>query len=300
MTCVPKHLHYFFFHPEDGPGKQLRLSHYVCIRSAIAKIQPDAVWFHYDREPSGPWWDLIKPLVRTETMEPPREIFGRPVTHPAHRSDIARLEVLIAQGGIYLDTDMFVHRSFDPFLDASAVIGREGALEQQKLCNAVLMAEPHASFLQRWYEEYRDFRGVGPGQHWNEHSVIRPGLLAEAHPGEVTIASNRAFFWPLFFKADLRLIFESTQDIVSEQTFATHLWESKAWHRYLNLLTPGDVRRRDANFNLWARPYVEHLPDDYGDLSPQEKLGNITGLVRQEYGSAVFRIRNRVLGRARA
>jgi hypothetical protein len=294
MTRVPKDLHYFFFFPDGSEGKSLRLSHYACIRSAIAKIQPDNAFFYYDREPVGLWWDQIKKIVQPVQIPAPREIFGRPVRHPAHRSDVARLEKLIERGGIYLDTDVFVHRSFDPFLGESTVIGREGNEQQQKLCNAVLVAEPHAPFLERWYQEYRDFRGSGTGLHWNEHSVVRPGLLAKEHPDEITIASNRAFFWPLFWKSDLRMIFDSTEQIVFEDTYATHLWESKAWHRYLNAMTPGEIRRRDTNFNLWARPYLEGLPDDFGDLSAQEKIGNVTGLVRQECDSLLFRIRNRV------
>lgn len=300
MSRIPKNLHYCFGFREDFGGKPLRLSHYVCIRSAIEKLKPDNTWFYYEFEPTGVWWDLIKAIVTPVRIQAPREIFGRPVSHPAHRSDITRLEMLIEKGGVYLDTDVFVHRSFDPFLDESTVIGREGTEQQQKLCNAVLIAEPHAPFLERWYQDYRDFRGSGPGLYWNEHSVVRPGLLAEAHPEEVTIASNRAFFWPLFWKSDLRMIFDSVEPIVSEETFATHLWESKAWHRYLNAMTPGDVRRKDTNFNLWARPYLEGLPDDLGELSAIEKLGNIQALVRQEYGSVLFRVRNRVRAMAGA
>jgi hypothetical protein len=245
---VPKILHYCFGFREDFGGKPLGLSHYVCIKSAIEKLQPTEARFYYEFEPTGVWWDLLKTQITPVKIIAPREIFGRSLDHPAHRSDVVRLETLIEHGGIYLDADVFVHKPFDPYLDHSVVIGREGGPAEHKLCNAVLIAEPQSSFLKRWLQEYRDFRGTGPGLHWNEHSVVRPARLAQEYPDEITIASSRAFFWPLFRKDDLRRIFDSTEQIVFDDTFATHLWESKAWHRYLSTLTPGDVRRRSGNF----------------------------------------------------
>jgi hypothetical protein len=294
MQKIPRILHYCFGFRQDFGGKPFRLSHYVCIRSAIEKLKPDQVNLYYEFEPSGPWWDLIKGDINPVPITAPREIFGRPLAHPAHRSDITRLEMLIEHGGIYLDADVFVHRSMDALLGHSTVIGREGAEEDGKLCNAVLLAEPGAPFLRRWYEEYRDFRGTGPGLHWNEHSVVRPARLAAEHPDEVTIESSKAFFWPLFWKSDLRLIFESDEPIVTEETYATHLWENKAWHRYLSVLTPGDVRRRDGNFHLWARPYLDGLPDDFGDLTALDKIENLRDLLRHEWKELSFRINNRL------
>jgi hypothetical protein len=274
---IPKTLHYCFGFASDFGGKPLGLTHYVCIRSAIERIRPDAAFLYYEFEPRGPWWNKIRQLVRPVHIKAPREIFGRPVNHPAHRSDLTRLEKLIEHGGIYLDTDIFVHKSFDHLLSHSTVLGREGDKVHNKLCNAVILAEPAAPFLVRWYEEYRDFRGQGRGRFWNEHSVQRPAALAERHPDEVTILSNRAFFWPLFLAEDLRSIFCSTRAIVSDETLATHLWESKAWRRYLELLTPGKIRKRDSNFNRWARPMVADLDDHFGALTTRQHVQNLIG-----------------------
>lgn len=262
MPNTPKTLIYCFGMAEDFGGKPWGLSHYVCVRSAIERIEPDAVLFFYEYEPSGPWWNLTRELVTPVKIEAPRKIFGNSVDHPAHRADIVRLEKLIEMGGIYLDADVFVHRSFDDLLHYSTVLGFEGRGFQPGTANAVIVAEKRAPFLRRWYDTYRTFRGTAR-THWAEHSVQIPSALASAYPAEVNILSYRAFFWPLWTAAHIELTFNRTTNVVSGETYATHLWEGKSW-RYLHALSPGDVRRHDTNFHRWARPYLDRLDDDFG------------------------------------
>jgi mannosyltransferase OCH1-like enzyme len=113
----------------------------------------------------------------------PTEVFGRPLLHVANRADVLRLRALLDHGGIYLDADVFVHRDFDDLLGHSAVMGLEGQGEREEgLCNAVILAEPGAPFLTRWFEEYRHFRSRGRDEFWNEHSVKLPLRLMREHP----------------------------------------------------------------------------------------------------------------------
>lgn len=274
---IPKILHYCFGFSPDFGGKPLSLTHYVCIRSAVERLKPDVAYLYYEFEPSGPWWGKVRELVTPVQIKAPREIFGRPIDHPAHRSDITRLEKLIEHGGIYLDTDVFVHKSFDHLLSNSTVLGREDDEIHNKLCNAVILAEPNAPFLVKWYDQYQDFRGRGRGKFWNEHSVLRPAELAASYPSDITILSNRAFFWPLFWPHELTRIFASDESIVGPETLATHLWENKAWRPYLELLTPGKLRRTRSNFADWAVPLLADLPDDFAAPSVRRKLQNAIG-----------------------
>jgi hypothetical protein len=296
MMRIPRILHYCFGFSENFGGKPLGLSHYVCIRSAIEHLSPDRVYFYYEYEPAGPWWGKLRGIVEPVRITAPREIFGRPISHPAHRSDVTRLQALIEHGGIYMDTDVFVHRSFDHLLDYSTVLGREDEEKHHKLCNAVILAEPQAPFLRRWLESYRDFRGKGRGKFWNEHSVLRPAMLANEHPNEITILSNRAFFWPLFWPDDLARIFAANESIVGPETLATHLWENKAWRPYLELLTPGKVRRTHNNFASWATPYLDGLPDDFAAPGAWQRLQNTIGRlddVRVEYSLKLSNLPNK-------
>lgn len=270
------------------------MSHFVCIASAVQTFKPTEARLYFEFEPQGFWWHQTRQLIDCEQIAAPREIFGRPLNHPAHRADITRLERLIDKGGVYLDTDVFVHKTFDHLRGHSVVLGREGDVRHAKLCNAVILAEPQAKFLLRWYDEYRDFRGSGGPKHWNEHSVLRPAALAERFPEEVTILSNRAFFWPLFDDAGLRAIFEQESPIVAEETLATHLWENKAWHRYLQFLTPADVRERSGNFYRWAAPYLENAPAHVGSPTLAEKLKGHAHHFQKSARELNYRVSNKI------
>jgi hypothetical protein len=244
----------------DFGGQPWSLVHYVCLKSAIAHIRPEQVYFYCEHEPTGPWWALTRDLVTLVQITAPREIFGNPLLHVAHRSDVVRLQKLIEHGGIYLDADVLVQRDFDDLLGESVVLGREG---ESGMANAVILAEPNAPFLVRWLEAYRSFRSKGRDEFWAEHSVVLPATLARAYPQEITILSEKAFFWPLWHGEHLDWIFRSNRPISLDQTYANHLWESRAWS-ILEDLTPGQVRARDTNFYRWARPYLEDLPANYG------------------------------------
>ena len=73
---IPKVLHYCFGMAPDFGGKPWSLIHYVGVASAIRHIKPKAAYFYYEYEPSGPWWELTKPLVTPVKIDAPREIFG--------------------------------------------------------------------------------------------------------------------------------------------------------------------------------------------------------------------------------
>src|SRR6266404_447691 len=123
---IPRVLHYVFGMAADFGGKPWSLVHYVCLKSAIVHIRPEKVFFHYEHEPAGQWWELSRELVTPVKMTATREIFGKPLGHVVHRAYFVRLQRLIEHGGIYLDADVLVHRDFDDLLGESVVLGREG------------------------------------------------------------------------------------------------------------------------------------------------------------------------------
>lgn len=259
MARIPKTLHYAFGLSRNFGGKPWSLVHYVCLKSAIERIRPKHAFFYYEHEPTGPWWSLSRPLVDPVRIAAPREIYGRPLTHVAHRADVIRIQKLIEYGGIYLDADVLVHRSFDDLLDYSCVLGSQG---ERGLCNAVILSEPSAPFLIRWLDQYQSFRGKEE-QYWDEHSVLLPTTLANFFPEEVTTLPHTAFHWPFWTQDHLEWIFNSREPISLDGKYTTHLWESQAYQYFLGL-TPGDVRSKQSNFCSWARPFLSNLPDDFG------------------------------------
>jgi hypothetical protein len=284
---IPKILHYCFGMAAAGGGKPWSLIHYACLKSAVERIKPTEVFLYCEFEPTGPWWDLSRELVKVERIQAPREIFGNPVAHFAHRADIVRLEKLLDLGGIYLDADVFVHKAFDDLLGHRTVLGRQVVKQKDLgLCNAVILAEPQASFLKRWLSEYRSFRSTGHDIYWDEHSVQLPNKLSKQFPGEVTVLPPSAFFWPTFEPADLALIFASPNPIDLSPAYATHLWESLAWEPYLEHLTPRRVRSTDSNFHGWVKPLVASLPDDYGAPTIRSRFARSLRRLKRRVGSA--------------
>ena len=272
MSRIPKILHYTFGMARDFGGKPWSLVHHACLKSAVERIVPQQTFLYYEYEPTGPWWELTRELITPVKIEAPREIFGRPLERVAHRADVVRLQKLIEHGGIYLDADVLVQRSFDDLLDHRTVLGQEGQAAQSGLANAVILAEPQSPFLCRWLEEYRSFKGGPPGsEFWNKHSVLLPEKLARAHPSEITVLPPTAFFWPLWTDEHLDWIFASNKPIPLDKTYANHLWENFAW-KYLEDLTPRRVRSTDTNFHAWVRPLIDGVPDDLGAPTLRRRL----------------------------
>ncbi|HEX4637314.1 MAG TPA: glycosyltransferase [Rhizomicrobium sp.] len=274
MTRIPKILHYTFGMARDFGGKPWSLVHHVCLKSAVERIRPDRVLFHCQFEPTGPWWELSREFVTLSQIEAPQEIFGRPLMHVAHQSDVVRLQKLIAHGGIYLDADVLVQKNFDDLLNNSTVLGEEGEGAEYGMANAVILAEPDAPFLRRWLAEYKTFRSRGRDEYWNEHSVQLPVRLAREQAQEITVLPPKALYWPLWTNDHLEWIFRSTNPIPLDGVYANHLWESNAW-RFLDDLTPGRVRAVESNFHYWARPFLADLPDSYGAPSLGRRLDKI-------------------------
>jgi hypothetical protein len=292
---IPKILHFCFgFSPAGGDWG---LAHYVCVKSALERIQPEQAYLYFEYLPSGPFWYLTSRIIDCRKVIAPRAVFGKPLIHYAHRADVFRLERLISVGGIYLDCDVFVHRDFEPLLANTVVLAKQ---TDTTLCNAVILAEADAPFLHRWFDEYRSFRSTGHDQYWDEHSIVVPGTLARAHPSELTILGSEAFFQPSWEDDDLKRIFVSSEPLPTTGVYANHLWESCAWFRYLRNLTPARVRARDSNFHFWVRPLVADLPDDLGSRSKIAQLTHDTiaffgsDSIRRDFRLIAKKIRHKV------
>lgn len=158
---------------KDFGGKPLSFIHHLAVKSAWDCNQPAQILLYYKHEPHGEWWERSKSYLTLVPVEPPTEIFDRPLRHFAHQADVLRLEILMREGGIYLDMDVICLKPFSPLLKHTFVSGRQ---DDRGLCNAVILAAQGASFLRVWHESYKCFRSSG----WDEHSVLLPNALASS------------------------------------------------------------------------------------------------------------------------
>lgn len=274
---IPNVFHFVFGMAEDFGGKPFSFVHYLSVKSAVKLNNPEAVYFHYQYEPEGEWWEQAKPLLTLNKIKAPDSFMGKPLFHVAHKADVIRLQMLKQTGGIYLDLDTISVKPLTDLLDHSFVIGQElkpayvpknwlqrlnlktGLTKKPSekatgLCNAVLLSEKNSDFVNYWLKEYKTFRSKGRDKYWNEHSVLVPERLAALYPTSITQLSPYAFHYPLYDAAGLRAMFEEVQEF--PDAYLHHLWESFSWNDYLSKLTPERVREKDTTYNLIARRFL--------------------------------------------
>lgn len=249
MADAPRIFHFVFgLREQTAP---FHLLHYLCLASCIAVNRPDAVHFHYRHEPFGPWWECIKPRL-TLRKAPPRvagfapERYrdseqGRVIEHLglqyAHESDFLRLDILLAEGGVYADMDTLFVRPYPQAWYAEAfAIGEEnsphtpGEILRPSLCNAVMFAHAQAPFAARWRERMADaFDGT-----WSRHSCDEAARIWRSQPNGVRVLPSVYFYRHGASVAGLRdLLVEPADD--ADDIYSIHLWAHLWW----------DAARRD-------------------------------------------------------
>jgi len=236
------------------PEPQFGFLEYLAIKSAHELNRPERIYFHYQHECTGPWWEKAAEMLTLNRVEPPREIFGRKLKHFAHRSDVLRLQMLLKYGGIYMDIDTLCLRPFTPLLKYPCVMAWQSS---RGLCNAVILSEPENEFLRVWLDTYRSFRSTGKDQFWDEHSVVVPGRLARRRSmrSHVKLLSHRAFFFPLCDEMDK--LFESGDPAGFEESYCVHYCESVTRTRWLSRITPENVSQGNTNFARFVRRVLE-------------------------------------------
>jgi GT2 family glycosyltransferase len=236
-TRVPNIVHFVFGYNPDSTV--FSFINYVAVLSALHVLRPDQVMMHCLYEPTGFFWDLVKPFVKLVQGRDVHSVFGNPVDHYAHKADIIRLEVLLEYGGIYLDADVVTLRPFGDVMDSECTLGQEGQdrmflSRKVGLCNGVVAAAPNATFLRLWYEEYRMF----DQEKWNFHSVQLPQKIASAQPEIVSQRSFDTFHWPLWDSAGMDLMMDSFEYNYTNN-LAVHVWNhGMARSRYNDFAIP--------------------------------------------------------------
>ncbi len=251
---IPRQFHFVSFAaPSASGGKPFAYANYLCLWSVI-KAHPGATCYFYHNAPiESEWFDRLKPFLTMVEMKAPTDIFGIPIQRVEHQADIARLRTMIAHGGVYLDTDIFLEKPLDELLQHRYVMGIENGMG---LCNGVIMSEPDSPFLKEWLQAYhpgsqREGAGFDP-EGWGEMSVKFPEILARDFADYVTILPPSAFYQPSGSDRGLEILFDSLEYDCAE-SYGNHLWASRAWDGYLRNMTPQDVLEKPGYFYKLVR-----------------------------------------------
>lgn len=137
---IPKIIHYCWFGRGEMPELTLQ-----CIAS-WHKFMPD--------------WDYV--LWNEDNFDISSYPYAREayeVRKFAFVSDVARLYALEQYGGIYLDTDVLVYKSFEPLLEYTAFAGFEGS-KHCPVGTCVIGSEVHGEWVGKQLADYEKRRFV--------------------------------------------------------------------------------------------------------------------------------------------
>lgn len=136
----------------------------VCILAAWKHQTPNIIFIHTDQPHgfnNGPYWNVVKSEIQENVQImyrlKPLKVFGKPLSEDwlnFHAGDVARLQILMEYGGIFLDNDSYIVKSLDKFRNFEMTLGWQ---DEGNLSNQVIIANKNARFLKLWLESYRDY-----------------------------------------------------------------------------------------------------------------------------------------------
>lgn len=272
-TCIPNVLH--FSYGMRGV-ETLEFYQYMAIKSAIHYNNPEKVYFHYHHEPIGPWWNLIKPYMVLNKVPLVKYIFGNPVTHYAHQSDIVRLHMLYKYGGIYMDLDTLTLRSFAPLLKHECVLGLQDSpqiyhhkpeladkLDVYGVCNATMLARPGSEFIREWFYRYTSFKSKGRDNLWDHHSVVVPNIMCKSKDFRklLTVKNSNAFFYPIGLDVAEKVFSEPSSAHLADfsDSYSIHLWDNDYEVNVTNDITPTNISSLDCVYSKFATPVYSDM-----------------------------------------
>ena len=184
---VPNIVHYIWYNTKPSP---FRFHHMLSVMSASKFLNPEVIYFHTDNEPTGEFWDRTKslPKLKINKRDPPLKLYGEDVKPPhfyTSHSNVDRVKVLMEYGGIYLDFDVFVIRSFDELRKKVCTVGLES---DKKACGSVIVCSKDAFFLRLWINSYLDDYQM---DEWAYNTGQVPFNLARRFPELVSVEKTK-------------------------------------------------------------------------------------------------------------
>ncbi|MBC2717624.1 MAG: glycosyl transferase [Desulfobacteraceae bacterium] len=284
MSKVPNYFHFVF-----GLKKQtspFHLMHYLCLKSCIAVNRPDTVYFYYDHEPYGYYWELIKPFLTLERIN--IETLNSDISYKdetlckykyAHIADFVRLEKLVERGGVYADIDtIFVRPMPQHFFGKEFILGREPDIVNERgeiktsLCNAWISSSKGSDFGRLWLSKMPEhFNGS-----WSNHSTVLPAELGVDFPELIHIEPQSSFYDFIWSKEGIADLFERNVN-VGKNVYSIHLWAHLWWDRsrkdfsrfHQGRLNHAYVNRASTTYAALAKPF---LPEKKFQLLPERFL----------------------------
>ena len=248
--AIPNVVHMMWF---TGPkSREFSFINLLAVKAAKLVQQPDDLRFYYNVDhPENPYWQEAKQYARFIKYDPRYRWKKEQIEHPQYQADLARLEILLDYGGIYLDTDALLLKSLMPLMNNSCVLGTES--DNDTVANAVMLAEPHNPFLQKWLD------ALPPGlksEVWAHHAVVLPAELLREDPMDVVRMPKEAF---MPFGWQDKFILGPDGEEKLNDSYAVHMWDT-IWHEDLKAIDDAYLLRGETAFAHIFQKYAKWKP----------------------------------------
>lgn len=166
----------------------------------------------------------------------------------ANLSNYVRFQALLSEGGIYLDTDIKLLRSFDPLLHYKCFLGFEND-QEVVINNAVIGSVSGHPFIAECIQSFEAFTGDEPA---HESAPLLVTNILKNQYNVVTTDSqelsdvalfSKDFFYPIHWNETYKL--KDYKDHITENTYCVHLW-NKSW------FTPEMLHNTISDWQKWA------------------------------------------------
>ncbi|XP_071084462.1 uncharacterized protein [Haliotis cracherodii] len=243
--AIPRIVYYVAF----GVSR-LSFIHYLSLLSARRFIKPWAIYVVGDMRPMGTWWQKAEAElgVRFIQRERPVWLAEKKITSTELAGHLIRLQLLMVNGGIYLDLDMLLLRPLEPILHYDVTLGHQD--NDRGLNNAVILAKRGATFIGEWYLKFNDFKD----DDFATLSEITVRQLSKESPSSVHM-ETASFFFP--DKNQIRFL-GIKNSYEWRGNYGIHL----QWHREFQLPTSPDGIGKMRNCTL--REILEYVYNDKG------------------------------------
>lgn len=139
-------------------------------------------------------------------------------------SDVARVKALHEMGGIYLDTDVMVYKSFNEILDKPCVLGFEMG---NYVATSFMACEPKYKLMKEFYDLYKDLPFYdengriisGTNVTKLTNMLVKKGLIRNNHYQEI---ENEIFVYPTTYFSPYNYAWEysnKTRETICEHMF---------------------------------------------------------------------------------
>ena len=147
-------------------------------------------------------------------------------------ADYARLVILREHGGIYLDTDMFVLKSFDDFLNNELVLGKE---DNVHISAGMVAAAPRNVFIGKCLDYYNA----------NTKTLITiPRILTQIYNENENILTNvKVFEAKYFYPYTADNIKDFNYKNAPSESYAVHMWNYSWGHPAIKLIKKLGIHR---------------------------------------------------------